>query len=178
MGVVLWSGMAGFRLILALDSVKVTLRAGLQVGRVGLVGVQVHGEGKVRVHADEHVAEHQFRSPAMRTRTMDLSALRSAARRRASCECGAARRGRRDPASRGPPAFERAAGGVRNVAALADRRMHPKLELLGHRDLDLRVFPRRAEHAHALDAAFRPTMASCSWHAYWPGCDRSECFVS
>ena len=35
-------------------------------------------------------------------------------------------------------------------------RMHAELELLGHRDLDLRVFPRRPEHAHALDAAFRP----------------------
>ena len=35
-------------------------------------------------------------------------------------------------------------------------RMHAELELLGHRDLDLRVFPRRPEHAHALDAALRP----------------------
>ncbi len=53
-------------------------------------------------------------------------------------------------------AFERAAGRVRDVAALADGRMHAELELLGHRDLDLRVFARRPEHAHALDAAFRP----------------------
>ena len=52
--------------------------------------------------------------------------------------------------------FERAAGRVGDVAALADRRMHAELELLGHRDLDLRVFPRRPEHAHAFDAAFRP----------------------
>ena len=31
-----------------------------------------------------------------------------------------------------------------------------ELELLGHRDLDLRVLARRPEHAHALDAALRP----------------------
>ena len=35
-------------------------------------------------------------------------------------------------------------------------RMHAELELLGHRDLDLRVFARRPEHAHALDPALRP----------------------
>ena len=33
--------------------------------------------------------------------------------------------------------------------------MHAELELLGHRDLDLRVFARRPEHADALNATFR-----------------------
>ena len=53
-------------------------------------------------------------------------------------------------------AFERAAGRVRDVAALADRRMNAELELFGHRDLDLRELARRAEHADAFDAALRP----------------------
>ena len=33
--------------------------------------------------------------------------------------------------------------------------MHAELELLGHRDLDLRIFARRPKDADALDAAFR-----------------------
>jgi hypothetical protein len=53
-------------------------------------------------------------------------------------------------------AFERAAGCVRDVAALADGRVHSELELFGHRDFNLRVFARRAEHAHTLNAALRP----------------------
>ena len=53
-------------------------------------------------------------------------------------------------------AFERATGRVRDVAAFADGRMNAELELLGHGDLDLRVFARGPKHADALDAAFRP----------------------
>ena len=56
----------------------------------------------------------------------------------------------RDTAGR---AFQRAAGRALQVAGLADRRVDAELELLGHRDLDLRRLARRAEHAHAFDAA-------------------------
>jgi len=51
--------------------------------------------------------------------------------------------------------FEGATGRVGNVAALAHRRMHPQLELLGHRDFDLRVFARGSEHANAFNSTFR-----------------------
>src|SRR5438270_1315859 len=47
--------------------------------------------------------------------------------------------------------FERAAGGIGDVTALANGRLDAELELLGHRDFDLGVFARRPEHAHALD---------------------------
>ena len=51
--------------------------------------------------------------------------------------------------------FECAARRVYDVAAFADGRMNPELELLGHGDLDLRVFPRRPKNADALNATFR-----------------------
>ena len=51
--------------------------------------------------------------------------------------------------------LERATRRTFDVARLADRRLNPQLELLGHRDLDLRIFPRRAEHTHAFDPSFR-----------------------
>src|SRR5204863_1014100 len=47
-------------------------------------------------------------------------------------------------------------GRVRNVTALADGRLDADLELLGHGNFDLRVFPRGAEHAHAFDLALGP----------------------
>ena len=47
-------------------------------------------------------------------------------------------------------------GRIRNVAAFADRRMNAKLELFSHRDLDLRVFARRAKDANTFNATFRP----------------------
>ena len=51
--------------------------------------------------------------------------------------------------------FQHATGRVRDVAAFADRRMNAQLELLGHRDLDLRVFARGPKDADALNATFR-----------------------
>src|SRR4029434_9214098 len=53
-------------------------------------------------------------------------------------------------------AFECAAGGAVDVTRFANRRINTELELLGHRDLDLRGFPCRAEHTHPLDPAFWP----------------------
>ena len=38
----------------------VDLHAGLEVGGVGFVRVDVHRQAEVRIHADAHVAEHQF----------------------------------------------------------------------------------------------------------------------
>ena len=57
----------------------------------------------------------------------------------------------RDAARR---AFERAARRAFDVTRFPDRRMNAELELLGHRDLNLRGFAGRAKHAHAFDAAF------------------------
>jgi len=51
--------------------------------------------------------------------------------------------------------FQYATGRVCNVTAFADRRMNAQLELLGHRDLDLRVFARGPKDADALNATFR-----------------------
>ena len=51
--------------------------------------------------------------------------------------------------------FKNAARSICNVAAFTDRRMNAELELLGHRDLDLRVFACRAQDANALNATFR-----------------------
>src|SRR5262249_51097873 len=45
---------------LALNALDVARRAILDVGGVGLIGVDVHGQGEVRVHAPQHVAEDQF----------------------------------------------------------------------------------------------------------------------
>src|SRR5262245_42917210 len=43
-----------------LDALDVSSRAGLDVGGVRLVRVDVHGQREVRVHAHQHVAEDQF----------------------------------------------------------------------------------------------------------------------
>src|SRR6188472_2692581 len=51
--------------------------------------------------------------------------------------------------------FQYATRRVRNVAAFADRRMNAQLELLGHRDLDLRVFARGPKDADPFNATFR-----------------------
>src|SRR5690242_18353317 len=51
-------------------------------------------------------------------------------------------------------AFKRATGSVRDIATLANRRMDAELELLGHRDLNLRIFARGTENPDALDSTF------------------------
>ena len=43
---------------LTLDSVDVTLRAGLYVGSVSFIGVDVHGQFEARIHSHQHVAEN------------------------------------------------------------------------------------------------------------------------
>src|SRR4051812_26313484 len=48
-----------------------------------------------------------------------------------------------------------AAWGIGNIAALSNRRMHAELELLGHRNFHLRIFPCRAKDADPFDPAFR-----------------------
>src|SRR5262249_55782946 len=52
-------------------------------------------------------------------------------------------------------ALQYATGRIGDVAAFAYWRMNAELELLGHRDLDLRVFARGSENTHAFDATFR-----------------------
>src|SRR5438477_12861342 len=51
--------------------------------------------------------------------------------------------------------FECAARRVYDVATFADGRMNPKLELLGHSDLDLCVFACWSKDANALNATLR-----------------------
>src|SRR6478672_8106911 len=51
--------------------------------------------------------------------------------------------------------FQYATGRIGDVAAFADRRMNAQLELLGHCDLDLRVFARGPKDADTLNATFR-----------------------
>src|ERR1044071_8838938 len=51
-------------------------------------------------------------------------------------------------------AFQRATRSVRDVAALANRRMNSELELLGHGTLDLGIFASRSQDPNALDSAF------------------------
>src|SRR5688572_12083242 len=50
--------------------------------------------------------------------------------------------------------FKGAARRTFDVAGFTDGRLQPKLELLGHRDLDLGVFTRRPEDAHPFDPPF------------------------
>src|SRR4029077_2514862 len=50
--------------------------------------------------------------------------------------------------------FKNAAWSIRNVAAFTDRRMNAEFELLGHRDLHLRVFAHRSKDANAVNATF------------------------
>src|SRR5579862_9438876 len=45
---------------LVLNPVNVALGAGLDIGGVGLVGVDVHGQREVRVHAHQNVAKDQL----------------------------------------------------------------------------------------------------------------------
>ena len=143
-----------FRLLNAVD---VSLRAGLDAGGVGFVGVDVHGEREARVHAHQHVAEDQF-AVAGDAHAHERLVAHAVAERVRGRHVDVAQRA--DDAAvqlhAAGRAFERAAGRVRDVAALADGRMHAELELLGHGDLDLGVLARRPEHAHALDAALRP----------------------
>jgi hypothetical protein len=42
---------------LTLDSVDVTLRAGLYVGGISFIGVDVHGKFETRIHPHQDVAE-------------------------------------------------------------------------------------------------------------------------
>src|SRR5262245_66118824 len=142
---------------LALDAFDKPLRAGLDVGRVGFVGVNVHGERKTQIHAHEHVAENQ----------LPVAGYADAHDRLVAHAVAEGVLGRHvDVAKRADDtalelhaagwALERATGCVRDVAALSNGGMHPELELLGHGDLDLRVFSRRPEHTDPLDAALRP----------------------
>ena len=141
---------------LTLDSVDETLRAGLYVGGVSFVGVDVHGEFEARIHPHQHVAENKFAvagdahaHEGFVADAVTKSVLRAHVNMPQRANDSAI-----DLHAAGRT-FERAAGRVRDVAALADGRMNAELELLGHRDLDLRVFARGPEHADALDATFR-----------------------
>ena len=51
--------------------------------------------------------------------------------------------------------LENAAGRICNITAFADGWINAEFELLGHRDLDLRVFARGSKNADALHATFR-----------------------
>src|SRR5688572_15585520 len=44
----------------ALDSFNETFRPGLDMGRIGFVRVNVHGQREARVHAHQHVTKDQF----------------------------------------------------------------------------------------------------------------------
>ena len=46
-----------------MPSIYPSLRPRLPVRGVGLIGVDVHGEGRVRVHVDEHVAKAELAVP-------------------------------------------------------------------------------------------------------------------
>lgn len=48
------------RSILALNPVQAALHAGLEVGGIGFIRVDVHGEPKARVHANAHIAKDEF----------------------------------------------------------------------------------------------------------------------
>src|SRR4051794_16441626 len=51
-----WPGESPF----ALDSFNESFHAGLDVGRVSFIGVNVHGKRKARVHAHQHIAKDQL----------------------------------------------------------------------------------------------------------------------
>src|SRR5215510_6364604 len=134
----------------ALNSFDVTLRSGLDTGRVGFVRVNVHGQGVARIDAHQHVAENQF---AIAGNAHAHGGL--VAHAVAKCVLGRhvnVAQGANHAAVHLHAAgrtFERATGTVRNVTALTNGRVHAELELFGHRNFDLRVFARRAKDAHA-----------------------------
>src|SRR5262249_41788876 len=139
------------------DAVNVTLRAGLDVGGVRLVRVDVHGQREVRVHANQHVAEDQL-AVTGDAHTHERLVAHTVAQGVRGRHVNMAQRA--DDAAvhlhAAGRAFEHTTGRVRDVTALADGRRHAELELLGHRDFNLGISARRAEYAHALDAAPRP----------------------
>src|SRR3954468_7010902 len=103
----------------------------------------MHGEGEARIGATPDIAEEQL-AIARDPNTDRGFVLQAVTQRVGWCHVNVAKGA--DHAfvyvhgtSR---SFQRATGRALDVARLADRRLNPELELLGHRDLDLRRLAR------------------------------------
>src|SRR2546423_3933227 len=141
---------------LALDCVDVTVGAGLYVGGVSFIGVDVHGEFKTRIYSHQHVSKNQFavsRDTHPHERLIADSVTKRVLRAHVNMPQRANDAVINLDAAGGT--LKRAAGRVRNIAAFTDRRMNAELELLGHRDLHLRIFPRGPKNADTLNTTFR-----------------------
>src|SRR5262249_29718966 len=141
---------------LALDPVDVTARAGLYVGGVSFVGVDVHGEFETRIDPHEHVAENKL-AISRNAHAHERFIADSVTERIFRTHVNVPQRANNSAVDWDVPvrALQYATGRIGDVAAFAYWRMNAELELLGHRDLDLRVFARGSENTHAFDATFR-----------------------
>ena len=78
---------------LALDADDISLGSGFDIRGVRFVGVDVHGQGETRIHANQHVAKDQLAIAGDADADHGLVADAVAAGRpRESCGCGARRK--------------------------------------------------------------------------------------
>src|SRR5262249_18705474 len=131
--------------------------AGLHVRGVSLVGVDVHGEFEIRVHAHQHVSENQF-AVAPDPHAHKGFIADSITKRLFRTHVNVPQRADHSAVDLNTafPTLQYATGRIRDVSAFADGRMNAELELFGHCDLDLCVFAHGSKNANTLNPTFRP----------------------